>query len=147
MTRAWKAAAAALLLVTSTMALADEKPDATIEFSGRSVAVGVGVSWGQGTLHYQGKDYPFSLNGLSVLNIGANEIQATGEVYHLASLEAFSGNYSAVSAGATAGKEGEASAAMENLSGVVIRMRSTTKGLQLNASVEGVAIKLTGAQN
>ena len=147
MTRAWKAAAAALLLATSTLALAEEKPDATIEFSGRSVAVGVGVTWGQGTLHYQGKAYPFSLTGLSIPNIGANEIQGTGEVYHLTSLEAFSGNYSAVSAGATVADQGESSAAMENLSGVVIRMHSATQGLQLNASIEGVSIKLAGAQN
>ena len=37
--------------------------------------------------------------------------------------------------------------AMENQNGVVLHMRSNTKGLQLNASVEGVSVKLADARH
>jgi hypothetical protein len=148
MTRAWtKAAAAAVFAITSTFALADEAPpDATIEFSGGSVAVGIGVSWGRGTLHYQGKDYPFRLNGLSIVDIGAQGIQGTGEIYHLAKVEDFNGTYGAATAGATLVSYGGAAAAMENSNGVVIHFHSDTEGLELTAAVGGVSIQLDSAK-
>jgi hypothetical protein len=34
------------------------KPDATFGLSNKSVALGVGFSWGGGTLTYKGKEYP-----------------------------------------------------------------------------------------
>jgi hypothetical protein len=145
MTRVWtNAASAALFLMTSGFALAmDEKPDATIEFSGGSAAVGVGVKWANGTLHYQGQNYPFHVSGFSLLDLGGSAVKGTGEVYHLAKVDDFTGDYGAVSAGATVNR-GEASAAMENQHGVVIKMHSDTKGVELNASVEAVSIKLDG---
>src|SRR6266403_5472658 len=42
------------------------KPDATLRLKGGSFAAGIGFSWGSGTLTYQGKDYPVSVNGLSL---------------------------------------------------------------------------------
>ena len=145
MTRVWKAAAAALLLGMPALVMADDAPDATLTLSAKTIAVGVGVSWGKGTLHYRGKDYSFTVDALSILNLGADNIEGTGEVYHLASIEDFTGTYAAVSAGATV-STGESSSAMKNQRGVVIRMRSSTKGLQLNTSVEGVTMKLAGSQ-
>jgi hypothetical protein len=44
-------------------------------------------------------------------------------------------------AGVTVAGGGQA-AAMENQNGVVIKLHSTTQGLQFNLSVEGVALKL-----
>jgi hypothetical protein len=145
MTRIWtNAAAAALLLLTSGLALAaEETPDATIEFSGGSAAVGVGVKWASGTLHYQGQSYAFHLSGFGLLDLGGSEVKGTGEVYHLAKVEDFTGDYGAVSSGATVDR-GEASSAMQNQHGVVIRLHSTTKGAEVTASVEAVSIKLDG---
>jgi hypothetical protein len=143
MIRAWKQAAAAVLcLIASTFAMsADELPDATLEFSGGSVAVVGGVRWGTGTLHYQGQSYPFRFSGVSAADLGAKGIWGTGEVYHLWRLEDFAGNYDAVSLGLTMGG-GAAAASMENQNGVVIRVRGATLGLQVNLSVEGVAVQL-----
>ena len=102
MIRAWKQAAAAMLcLIASTFAIADEVPDATVEFSAASVAVIAGVRWGTGTLHYQGQSYPFHFRGVSVADLGIKGIWGTGEVYHLWRLEDFAGNYDAVSLGLT----------------------------------------------
>jgi hypothetical protein len=123
------------------MASAAEAPDATIEFTGGTVAAGVGYSWAKGTLQYEGKSYPVDLKGLSVAAIGAGSVKASGDVYHLAKLDDFNGNYTAVSAGVTVAGGGQATA-MENQNGVVIKLRSTTQGLQFNLSVEGVALKL-----
>jgi hypothetical protein len=148
MTRAWtKAAVAAVFAITATFALADDAPpDATIEFSGGSVAVGIGVSWGQGTLHYQGKAYPFRLNGVRVADIGAQGVRGTGEIYHLARVEDFNGTYGAASAGATVASYGGAAAAMKNSNGVVIHFHSETEGLELTAALGGVSIQLDSAQ-
>src|SRR5262249_42978276 len=103
MTRVWtNATAAVLLLLTSGFAMAvQETPDATIEFSGGSAAVGVGMKWANGTLRYQGQSYPFHLSGFGLLDLGGSEVKGTGEVYHLAKVEDFTGDYGAVSAGAT----------------------------------------------
>jgi len=145
MTRVWKAAAAALLLAMPALVMADETPDGTITFSARTVAIGVGVSWGKGTLHYRGQDYTFAVDALSILNLGGDKLEGTGEVYHLDKVEDFSGTYAAVSAGATV-SSGEVSSAMKNQNGVVIRMHSNAKGLRVNASLEGVTMKLAGNQ-
>jgi len=147
MFRAWKQAAAAVLcLIASTFAIAaDEVPDATLEFSGGSVAMVAGVRWGTGTLHYQGQDYAFRFSGVSVADLGAKGIWGTGEVYHLWKLEDFAGDYDAVSLGVTLAGGG-AAASMENQNGVVMRVRGATLGLQINLSIEGVAVQL-GAAN
>ena len=120
-----------------------EKPDATIEFSGGSVALGIGYSWGHGVLHFQGKDYPFTANGFSVVNVGASSVEATGNVYNLKKVEDFPGNYMAAAAGATVAG-GAAGAAMENQHGVVIRATSKNQGLQLTLAPSGIAIALEG---
>lgn len=132
---------AACLLLSSTLALPASTPDATVDFSGGSVAAGVGYTWGSGVLHYQGKDYRFKLKGLSVPAVGVERIQASGVVFNLAGLSDFSGNYTAVSAGATVAG-GASIAEMKNQHGAVIRMHSTTQGLDFDLSLDGVAIQL-----
>jgi hypothetical protein len=53
------------LMITATApAQSDTTGKVTIEST--SVALGVGVAWGDGTLLYRGKEYKFSLDGLSV---------------------------------------------------------------------------------
>ena len=146
MTRTKILAAAVLLasaaLCSSTLLLAaDEKPDATVTFSGGTAGVGVGVTWGDGTLHYQGKAYPFRLKGVSIADVGGGTVQGAGEVYHLKRVEDFSGNYTAASAGAALAGGGAVST-MENQKGVLMKLHSTTQGLQFKAAVEGIAVEL-----
>ena len=52
--------------------------DATIRFSGGSVAAGTGWSWGKGTLTYKGKDYPVSVKGLSLGKVGITGVTTRG---------------------------------------------------------------------
>src|SRR3954468_23647773 len=74
--------------------------DGTVDFTGASAAVGVGYTWGSGTLHYKGKDYPFSASGLTLADIGGGTNVVTGEVYKLSNVSDFAGNYSVAQSGA-----------------------------------------------
>src|SRR5262249_41284592 len=83
-------------LASSAHAQNPPAPDATVEFSGGSVAAGIGWTWGSGTLTYKGIKHPFSVSGLSVgLSAGAASMTASGSVYNLKRIEDFNGNYTA----------------------------------------------------
>jgi hypothetical protein len=136
-----KIALAVLLSCFSLSRAADKTPDATFDLSATSIAAGVGYEWGEGTLHYQGGDYPFSVSGLTVLALGGARIAATGEVYHLSKPEDFAGNYSGVAAGAAL-VEGGSTGVMQNHSGVVIHVREQTSGVDLKVSGNTMEVKL-----
>ena len=132
--------------ITYTRALAisvtdANSPDATLELSGGSVAVGIGYTWGGGTLTYNGKTYPVELSGLSIADVGASKIEASGSVYHLGKLADFDGNYTAATAGITIAGGGSATA-MQNQNGVVINILSTTQGLKFALAASGMSLKI-----
>ena len=118
-------------------------PSAYVWLSGGSVAIGIGYTWGHGTLYYSKdqKQYKFKLSGVSVADVGAAGITAEGEVYNLASPADLSGNYSAVTAGLTV-IEGGSVAYLKNDNGVVIKLHSQTGGLRFNLSANGMHITL-----
>jgi hypothetical protein len=122
-------------------AAAEASPDATLQLSGGSFAAGIGYVWGHGTVNFQGSDHKFSIHGVSVVDVGAASISATGSVSNLANLKDFAGKYVAWSAGATVGGGGSA-VYMKNEHGVVIKLISTTTGLRFNLSGNGVTVKL-----
>jgi|SRR5271163_1663776 len=118
-------------------------PSAYVWLSGGAVGVGIGYTWGHGTL-YNSKDqkqYKFKLSGVSVADVGGAGITAEGEVYNLASPTDLSGNFSAVTAGFTIGAGGSV-AYLKNEKGVVIKLHSQTGGLRFNLSAEGMHITL-----
>jgi hypothetical protein len=118
-------------------------PSAYVWLSGGSIAIGIGYSWGHGTL-YNSKDqkqYKFKISGVSVADVGAAGITAEGEVYNLASPADLSGNYKAVTAGLTI-IEGGSVAYLKNDNGVVIKLHSQTGGLRFNLSANGMHITL-----
>src|SRR5271166_1363979 len=118
-------------------------PSAYVWLSGGSVAVGIGYTWGHGTLDYSKdqKQYKFKLSGVSVADVGGAGITAEGEVYNLATPADLSGNYSAVTAGLTI-IEGGSVAYLKNEKGVVIKLHSQTGGLRFNLSANGMKITL-----
>jgi len=120
---------------------AADTPYATLDISGSRVAVGVGIVQASGTLHFQGQNYPVRVQGLTVGEVGGGTITATGEVYNLSNLNDLDGNYVAVSAGAALGG-GSGGATMQNQNGVVIKLRATTQGADVNLSIDGFALKL-----
>jgi hypothetical protein len=81
------------------------------------------------------------VRGLSLLRVGASKMSATGEVYGLKQVSDFSGNYTAVAAGAAlAGGAGVS--AMKNEHGVVMHLRSSTVGADLDLGVKGLEVSL-----
>jgi hypothetical protein len=131
-----------LFLCLSSLAVAQDKtPDATLTMSEGQVAFGIGFNWGKGVLTFQGKEYPFKVNGISVVDIGITKATSSGKVYNLKKLEDFNGNYTAASAEATIAG-GAGALTMKNQNGVVIDLRSTTAGANLKLSVEGVSFTL-----
>ena len=94
-------------------------------------ALGIGVSWGSGTLTYRGKDYPVKVNGLAIGRVGATSSSAYGEVFNLKHLQDFNGHYDVGGAGTRgvtlgAGKTGTI---MSNQAGVIVRVSSTQQGV------------------
>ena len=112
-----------------------------VSLESKSVAIGVGVSWGDGVLEYQGKKYPFTVEGLSVIDLGVSKVSASGDVKNLKKVEDFAGNYTAAGAGAAVGG-GAGAAAMKNQNGVEMNLVATTQGVKLSLAAAGVSIKL-----
>ena len=122
-------------------AAAQDTPSGTVSITSKSIAIGIGVSWGHGTLKYKGKEYKFSLEGLSVVDVGISTLSASGEVYHLNNISDFAGQFTAFEAAATLAGGG-AYSTMKNQNGVVMKIKSTTKGLSLTLAPKGVKIKM-----
>jgi len=136
-----------LFILSGTPAFAQSKQnvglpwDALIEFSGGSVAAGIGFSWGSGTLTQAGKQYPIKIDGLSLASVGITKASAYGKVYRLKKLSDINGTYVAVGTGATVGGGGSA-IAMKNAKGVIIDIYTTTEGVNLSLGTAGVKIEL-----
>jgi len=116
-------------------------PDAILSLKGGAVAAGVGYVWGSGTLDFGGTAHKVKLSGLSVVDVGAAKVSASGSVYNLKNLSDFNGTYTTFSAGATVAGGGGV-AYLRNQNGVVIRLDSTTEGLRLNLSASGVTLQV-----
>jgi hypothetical protein len=135
------AAAMIATLGAASVASAQDAANGTLTFSGGSVAAGVGYTWGHGVLKYNNQQYPFTVDGLSVVDVGIANVEGAGEVYNLKDPSTFSGNYVSAGAGATLAGGGSV-AVLENQNGVIIHFHSTTEGLKLNLSPSGIAIRL-----
>jgi len=128
------------LLVGLALAQA-KKPDATVTLTEGSVAVGIGFSWGKGTLTYQGKKHAVKVEGLSVGEVGVTRATGLGSVYNLKKLADFDGNYVAGGAEATVAG-GAGVTVMKNQNGVVIELKSTTQGASLKLAAEGIKLSV-----
>jgi len=133
--------ATGVALLFAVAVSAQDTPVGKVNIESKSVALGIGVSWGDGKLVYEGKEYPFSVNGLSVADLGISKVSATGQVYHLKSVSDFSGNYVAAEAGAVVGG-GAGAIALRNQKGVVMQLTGTGTGVQLTLAGKGVDVKL-----
>ena len=118
-------------------------PSAYVWLSGGSVAIGIGYTWGHGTLYYSKdqKQYKFKLSGVSIADVGGAGINAEGEVYNLSSPADLSGDYTAVTAGVTI-IEGGSVAYLKNNKGVGIKLHSQTGGVRFNLSANGMHVTL-----
>jgi hypothetical protein len=117
------------------------KPSGKVSMESKSIAAGIGVTWGDGKLTFKGKDYPFSIDGLTVVDIGISKASATGDVYNLTDAAKFPGTYVAAEAGFTLAG-GVGGMVLRNQDGVVMHIHSTSKGAKLQLGTSGLTIKL-----
>jgi hypothetical protein len=114
-------------------------PPAFVSLASTTVALGVGVSWGEGNLSYEGINHAFSVRGLKLLDIGVSVTEGFGDVRNLEKLSDFEGTYVAVEAAGAAGI-GRSASSMRNEHGVEISLRSELKGVELALATKGVSI-------
>ena len=147
-TKRWLAGVATAACLSAALpAAAQTDPGAPGPIDGRitliahSAAVGVGYTWGDGTLYYNHHRYHFSVRGISVADVGYSRIVGHGRVYNLHKVADFSGTYGASTGEATAGR-GLAGQALVNTAGVQIRIDDVTRGGELAGSAEGIQLRL-----
>jgi hypothetical protein len=95
-------------------------------------------------LTFQGRDYPFSVSGLTLVDVGISRFAGTGKIYDLNSPQDFPGIYAAAqSTFAIAG--GATDMTMKNQNGVtVVILKNSGKesGTQLSLGPAGMQIQM-----
>src|SRR5262249_58912925 len=110
----------ALAFATTALSADAPQPSGKVSVTSTSIAAGIGVSWGDGTLNFKGKDYKFSIQGLTLVDFGISKADAVGDVYNLSDVSKFEGNYVAGEAGVGFwGGDGGGGFARHNGGGVV----------------------------
>jgi hypothetical protein len=112
-------------------------PSGKISIESNSIALAVGVNWGDGRLIFKGKHQLFAVNGLTLVDIGIAKASAVGEVYNLTDISQFEGTYLA----GEAGFDLAGGIAMRNKNGVVLHMRGDSEEALLQLAPSGVTIK------
>jgi hypothetical protein len=119
-------------------------PSGLVFLKFKSVGIGVGGSSGEGVLDYQGREYPFTISGLNLGDIGASSFQGAGKVYDLKSANDFAGNYVGSEAG-FALRGGQSELSMRNGKGVTIVVlagEGKESGTRMSLGASGVSIKM-----
>ena len=132
-----------LVMVVASTAVAAEKatPSGKVAIESTSIAAGIGVSWGDGKLTFKGKTFPFSIDGLSLVDWGISKAQATGDVYNLTDAAKLAGTYVAAEAGLTLAG-GMGGMVLRNQDGVIIHLRSVSQGARLQLGTSGLKITM-----
>lgn len=122
----------------------DRVPSGLVSLTFKSVGIGIGGSSGDGALTYQGRDYPFTISGVNLGDIGVSTFRGAGKVYDLKRPSDFSGTYVASEASfAVRGGQGEVS--MRNSKGVtivVLANEGKESGTRIGLGASGINIKL-----
>ena len=134
-------ALAMTIAVAAPIAAASLKQTGTIAIDETQVGFLVGGSMGGGKLNFGGKTYDFKIGGLSLGDIGASKVKASGTVYNLYKVADFPGTYSKIDASATA-VVGAGALRLKNEHGVIIHLSTNSKGLQASAGAGGVKITM-----
>ncbi len=133
----------ALLVGGLALAAGAKQPVGKVSIEEKQFGLILGGSTGGGTLTFHGKKYPFKLKGLSAgLDVGVSKMSAVGEVYDLKKVSQFPGTFTKFEASIALGG-GVGGLRLQNENGVIMNLRSRTKGLNLNlGNVTGVTVTM-----
>jgi hypothetical protein len=135
------------LLLVMGCASSDDKPDmskvpdGTIYIENWAIQAIATMNVGQGELKFNNLVYQFEIGGVGAGGVGIAKMDATGEVHDLKNIADFPGKYFEVKASGTIAL-GAGGIAMENDKGVVIKLVSKNKGVQLSVGPKGVDITM-----
>jgi LysM repeat protein len=113
----------------------------TVVIEGGSVAVGIGFSWGSGTLTYGGEVFPFKMKGLEFAGVGISKVKMTGKAHGLNNVADFAGTYKGLGGGLTV-VAGGASFKARNEHGVTLVMTTFQEGIDLSLGGGGLRIEM-----
>ena len=139
-------AVTAAFVVGGVAAAADrdwQKYDGTVSIDSTNFALVIGGSTGGGQLKFQDKVHDFKISGLSAgVNVGVSKVEAAGFVYDLKDVSKFPGTYKAYSVGGALGA-GAGEIYLKNENDVIMKLASTSKGLQLNVgAASGITVTM-----
>ena len=135
----WVILALVAVFLVSFSALAQEKN--RINFTIKSVAAGVGYSWGDGFLIFQGKTYDIKVKGFSIVTAGISSTNVVGDVFDLKDPADIAGEYRTIGAGATVGV-GVGRVRAKNDKGVILELDAESKGVKVDLSAGSFTIAL-----
>jgi hypothetical protein len=116
------------------------QPSGTVSIRQVQVAfIGSGAIGG-GTLRFNKRTYDITVGGLGIGGIGASRLTATGSVYRLSNVEDFTGAYLQIREGWAIGDQGRGTLWLRNAKGVIMRLATKRRGLQLSLGADGVLI-------
>jgi hypothetical protein len=102
-----------------------------------------GLGGGTGTLSYQGQTYPFKLAGTVVgPGGGVAKINASGEVYKLASVSNFPGRYTQSTGSAGLSTSGGSDLWLQNSAGAIMHLQGTSTGAMLTLGRDEIFIRM-----
>lgn len=102
----------------------------------------VGVGGGQGVLVFRGKQYPFTVSGMSVgFTIGASTSKFVGRAMNLRSPGDLAGSYAVGGAGGALAA-GAGGVQLQNANGVILQLSGPRVGVEASAAVGGVTITM-----
>jgi hypothetical protein len=102
----------------------------------------VGVGGGHGVLHFRGRNYRFTVSGMSVgFTIGASTSHFSGQALNLQNATDIQGTYSVIGAGGALAA-GAGGVQLQNQRGVILQLAGGKVGVELSAAAGGVTILL-----
>lgn len=112
-----------------------------VRLKSTSIGVGFGLSWGSGTLEYDGVEVPFTTRGYKIADVGVMQIRPSGTVSNLEDIEDMDGQFSAADGALTVGAGG-AVLTMKNENDVVMTLSGLSYGLGMTLAAEGMYVTL-----
>jgi hypothetical protein len=101
----------------------------------------ISATGGDGELTFEGLSHKFKLGGMGIGLIGFTTVDAEGDVFNLKKIEDFPGAYVQGGADYAAG-DGQGVLWLTNAKGVVMKLRSKTKGVSLAVGGEGLLVQM-----
>ena len=139
---AFRFAFIAILALVGASIATPSHAQGNIQFSIAKGGWFIGASAGQGTLTFNGRNYPISIGGLSAgLVFGGSVTDFRGTVTGLRTASDINGIYTAIGAGAAAAG-GVRAITLRNARGVTLRLAGAQVGLMLNLDLSGMTIAL-----